>query len=193
MEKQFLLFMFSKSLGGLKEGFEAKKGRRRRSRRRGCMGELVLLPCERSSIVPGTFSVASPRSLLSYPSPLPICKHIHIERDTHTHTGFVHLHVFSVSSFTLFCHTLLSHLCLNWFSLTLCLTTLSPSFSPSDTFSTSLLSVFSPSFTLVSPSLPLFHSLSFASAFPFFSPIHPLPCSPSLFRLIDVIVIPARQ
>lgn len=85
MEKQFLLFMFSKSLGGLKEGFEAEKGRRRRSRRRGCMGELVLLPCERSSIVPGTFSVASPRSLLSYPSPLPICKHIHIERDTHTH------------------------------------------------------------------------------------------------------------
>lgn len=45
---------------GLKEGWRGGGG--------GCMEELALLPCERSSIVPGTFQWL-PRGPCSYPSP----------------------------------------------------------------------------------------------------------------------------
>lgn len=47
----------------------------------GCMGELVLLPCERSSIVPGTFQQL-PRGPCSFPSPYSI--HSFSLRNTNT-------------------------------------------------------------------------------------------------------------
>lgn len=122
------------------------------------MGELVLLPCERSSIVPGTFQwlLRGPRS-----KPLPHFMHSFSLTNPHilciphppTHTPS--------HSLSLLCHTLipLGH------------SLVPPSFFP--TFSSFLTSRQGPSLPPAHPS--------------------PLPPSRSLFRLIDVIVVPARQ
>lgn len=55
---------FSEVKRGLKQGWGGRGG----GGGDGCMGVLVLLPCERSSIVPGTFQLL-PRGPCSYPSP----------------------------------------------------------------------------------------------------------------------------
>lgn len=65
----------------------------------GCMGELALLPCERSSIVPGTFQWL-PRGPCSNPSPHPNTLFLPSHTHKHTNTHFVHL---------LMIHTTLSH------------------------------------------------------------------------------------
>lgn len=76
-----LLCFHCKSAGGLKEGRRGGGGG-------GCMGELALLPCERSSIVPGTFQWL-PWGPCSYPSPHPIQSFALIYQKTHKNTCFV--------------------------------------------------------------------------------------------------------
>lgn len=70
-----LLRFHCKSTGGLKEGRRGGGGGG------GCMGELALLPCERSSIVPGTFQWL-PRG----PYPSPLTRHSLSPPQTHKHT-----------------------------------------------------------------------------------------------------------
>ena len=65
----------------------------------GCMGELELLPCERSSIVPGTFQWL-PRGPCSNPSPHPNTLLLPSHTHKHINTHFVHL---------LMIHTTLTH------------------------------------------------------------------------------------
>lgn len=127
------------------------------------MGELVLLPCERRSIVPGTFQWL-PRGPSSYPSPHPIhsfsLKHI----NTHSHILCPPLNLthkpFSLSlSLSCFRQTLLSHLV----SLTC---------------------------TLLCLHFPL---ISLMQTRPVPSSQSPHPVAHSLFRLIGVIVMPDRK
>lgn len=87
-----MLCFHCKGQGALKKVEEEEEDREEGG---GCMGELALLPCERSSIVPGTFQWL-PRGLCSYPSPHPIKSLSLIHKKTHKHKHFAHL---------LMCHT----------------------------------------------------------------------------------------